>query len=115
MPYKRSLAVAIFALMTLVLAAWAVPSLSQPATRGYSRLLGRHSAPPPSAVTDCRMAAIVLRAACPEAAIPDAAFEALLGQCRQAARNTSRIQPVGYDEGCEIGVVWERLAVAGQG
>ncbi|OLN27032.1 hypothetical protein DVDV_2332 [Desulfovibrio sp. DV] len=61
-------------------------SLSRPSPNSYSRLLQRQNAPAPDAVTDCRMAAARLRAACPETAIPDDAFESLRLQCRQAAK-----------------------------
>lgn len=103
LPRKRRLAIALFALALLALAAWAVPSLSQPAAAGYARLLRRHAAPPPTAVADCAVAALALHAGSPDAAIPDVAFEALSGRCRQAARQATPGLREGDD--CELGAV----------
>ena len=103
MPRKRRLAIALFALALLTLAVCAVPSLSQPAAKGYARLLRRHAAPPPTAVADCAVAALALHAGGPDAPIPDAAFEALAGRCRQAARQTTPGLREGDD--CELGAV----------
>lgn len=107
LPRKRRLAIALFALALLALAVCAVPSLSQPAAVGYARLLRRHAAPPPTAVADCAVAALALHAGSPDAPIPDAAFEALSGRCRQAARQAVRQATPGLREGddCEFGAV----------
>ena len=84
---NRRLALGLIAVALLAAIAWAVPSLSQAPLRGYARLLAPHGAAAPTAVTDCCMAAIRLRAACaPDAAIPDEAFDNLRGLCRQAAK-----------------------------
>lgn len=64
-------------------------SLSRPSQAAYSRLLDRQAAIAPDAVTDCRMAAARLRAANPQSAIPDEAFETLRHQCRRAAKAAS--------------------------
>ena len=103
LPRKRRLAIALFALALLALAVCAVPSLSQPAAKGYARLLRRHPAPPPTAVADCAVAALALHAGSPDAPIPDAAFEALSGRCRQAARQAKPGLREGDD--CELGAV----------
>ncbi len=103
LPRKRRLAIALFALALLALAVCAVPSLSQPAAMGYARLLRRHPAPPPTAVADCAVAALALHAGSPDAPIPDAAFEALSGRCRQAARQAKPDLREGDD--CELGAV----------
>ena len=107
LPRKRRLAIALFALALLALAVWAVPSLSQPAAAGYARLLRRHAAPPPTAVADCAVAALALHAGSPDAPIPEAAFEALSGRCRQAARQAAHQVTPGLREGddCELGAV----------
>ncbi|EKO40080.1 MAG: hypothetical protein B193_1189 [Solidesulfovibrio magneticus str. Maddingley MBC34] len=103
LPRKRRLAIALFALALLALAVCAVPSLSQPAAGGYARLLRRHVAPPPTAVADCAVAALALHAGSPDAPIPDSAFEALSGRCRQAARQAKPGPRDGDD--CELGAV----------
>jgi hypothetical protein len=103
LPRNRRLALALCALALLALAVCAVPTLSQPAAAGYARLLRRHAAPPPTAVADCGVAALALHAGSPDAPIPDAAFEALSGRCRQAARQATPGQRQGDD--CELGAV----------
>ena len=84
---NRRLALGLIAVALLAAIAWPVPSLSQSPLRGYARLLVPHGVAAPTAVTDCRMAAIRLRGACgPDAAIPDEDFASLRDQCRQAAK-----------------------------
>jgi len=88
--FKRRLALGLLAVILLTATAWALPSLTQSPPRGYARLLSPHGAPAPDAVTDCRMAAVRLRGSCgQDTPIPDDAFDGLLAQCRQAARNVA--------------------------
>lgn len=86
---KRLCIPAVLVASLLVSFTASAPAPSQAAPQGYARLLGHHAAAIPDAVTDCRMAAVRLRAVCPaDAAIPEAAFENLRLQCRQAAQTS---------------------------
>lgn len=102
-PRKRRYRGAAVALLLLVLAMCAAPTLSQSSAAGYCRLLRRHAAPQPTAVADCSVALLGLRAATPGAPIPDAAFAALAGRCRKAADAVRGVAATSGDEGGELG------------